>query len=1196
MTQKIARIFRLGICLLILGSLLCNFPKVSAGICEWSAEPIPATLNNLLGPTGVDIRDLAFFNDGQIIYAAPGNSVSNTIYRSTDGGNTWTTITIGMPINVDLIATMPDNDQVLAIANKSTPAVYLSVDAGLHWKDLGILPGGAPAVAIYDLAISPQREDINYIAVAGKEAGNVANLWYFELGSMASTVWHQTKILPGFVAADEAVTLAFSPTFVNDATVAVITNEALTNVKLQLLNIGSKMWNNAAGYIGFPREIVSAGPNPVASASLALGPEYVGYQPEARNLFIGLAVVGNPTASGIYRLKDTVLTTISANITINSIAFNGADLVAGSYDHNTVYACHDPYEPSPTIQESDTTKSPGGEKWVVVAWMGGMVVAGTSGNESAFAICEDNGFTFNDISLIDTIISNAEDAAVAEEGNKIYLVTDDTFDLSVWLFNGVWQRVLNKIGIKNYIVRIAGGNNSDSVYLAENNTNHIYYSRTGGTTHWYDSECSVVVQDLAVESPTVIYAIDTLGMAAVSKDGGVLWIKANTNLNSGATIVSVSANVTLAGSQNGFVAYTFNGGLTWANIPQIIETGAGKVQVVVDENFAENKMIYAASDKLNGSIMRWVIGTSNEWTDVYNGTINGGIYGLAITNNVIYALEYDAVADESTLWRHLSPATIPENSTEWSSSTITNDIYDGLPVRLNAKPQALKFTTSKLWAVRTNGVTNKFYSYTDVLADTEITLLNPIDGYCSDVSSLNGIAYDVTFSWERPSVATKYEFTMAQDEDFVIKVVTGNVTSSDNVAHVTIGPYQSGAWQVFYVPGVTYYWKVRVISPSYSVYSETRDFTVQPVPLIVFAPIELLPVDVSTLINPSFSWYPLTGVTEYQFMLSDNPEMVSPLIDVYLETTTIKTNITLEYGKNYFWRVKPSQPMVGYWSALGTFIMLAPVETETVTVTATAQTVYIPFFITFMNTPGYLVGAITIALTLIGIIFVLLFSHRNVNISRGESMKPQLKLDHYTEFPGLPIQRETIAKQPTATEMDKEGPDIIFGAKSFLWMVTQGGEVGLEQPGLSEKERNSLGKKLANRIHELSKKGNLYVKYREDAAMLLAIWAEHRSKKETNNYLVKSFDANPFNAVKFLKCYLPTAQLGREPPTIKDFDLGKYDLLAEVVETGKVYETLTKLFKFKAEEIEDIVPVMSFDRELANQFMRLHVKAKGVSW
>ncbi len=207
-------------------------------------------------------------------------------------------------------------------------------------------------------------------------------------------------------------------------------------------------------------------------------------------------------------------------------------------------------------------------------------------------------------------------------------------------------------------------------------------------------------------------------------------------------------------------------------------------------------------------------------------------------------------------------------------------------------------------------------------------------------------------------------------------------------------------------------------------------------------------------------------------------------------------------------------------------------------------------------------------------------------------MKPQTKLDRYTEYPQMLRESEKIKQEPTIMERDKEGPDIVFGAKSFLWMAKPKEEIDQEQPKLSEKERQALGKKLAARIHELSKRGNLYVKYPEDVSRLLTIWAEYRSRKETSSYLVKTFETNPHNVVKLLKCYLPPVKFGEKAPATGNFTMKEYNSLVKVVDTDKVYEALTKLFKFNASNIEDRIPVTPSDRDLTNQFMRLHITAK----
>ena len=159
MTQKMARIFSLGICLLLLLGIF-SWPKpVSAGLSVWSAETIPTRLNEVLGRAGIDVRDLSIGSDYQTIYAAPGNSAGgNFVYKSTDGGAKWTEYATA--ITADLVAVAPDNNNLAVIANSTTAAVHISFDGGATWQTMGTVqetPGGAAAAAIYDIKNSRIR-------------------------------------------------------------------------------------------------------------------------------------------------------------------------------------------------------------------------------------------------------------------------------------------------------------------------------------------------------------------------------------------------------------------------------------------------------------------------------------------------------------------------------------------------------------------------------------------------------------------------------------------------------------------------------------------------------------------------------------------------------------------------------------------------------------------------------------------------------------------------------------------------------------------------------------------------------------------------------------------------------------------------------------------------------------------------------
>jgi hypothetical protein len=1228
MTQKMARIFSLGTCILLLVSLFSWPIPVSAGLSEWSAETIPSRLDNMLGPAGIDIRDFAIGNDAQTLYAAAGNSANNDtqkkfIYKSIDGGITWTELTT--PIRVDYVAIAPDDVNTVVIASNSTPIkVYYRSSSTVNWQSLGDIPGGNAPATIRDLAISPLRLNSHLIAVAGSNASGGASLWYYDPAPAIQT-WNGTTNLGGFIAANETATFAFSPYFASDSIIFAITDNttSITNinskdVKLQILKLSASTWNTAAGFSDFPHTIVSSNITRLISASLALSPYFRASDPDSYQALIGLTIDGTPAAkaaSGIYRLDDTDLPCILTDTKIHSIAFDGVHLIAGAYNTNAVYYSANPFSVSPTIRRSAITKSPGGENKTVVAWMGDSVIAGTSGNESAFAISEDNGSTFNDISLIDTDISIARDVAVSNDGNKVYLISENNTDTSVWCFDTTWRRVFSQNATTDFTVHIAPSNSS-TVYLTKKGTTTVYYNNASGTTPWLSRNCNINIQDMAVASSQVVYVIDAAGVVSKSTTNGLLWnTTSSTNLTSGATIVSVSTNIVLAGSQDGYVSYTLNGGASWTKISQIVEPSAGNVTVAADTNFAVNKIIYAASDKPHSNIMKWTIGASNTWTDIFDGNINGGIYGLVATNNVLYALEYNA--GQSTLWRHLFPATAPAASIEWTPSSTDTGII------LNAAPQALKESSDKLWAVNTSTAIGKLYSYTDVIINIEIALLYPIEGYLVHVNSVTYLAYDVSFSWERPSIATGYELLIAQDKDFINKVATISVNMTDEIAYVIVGPNQAGAAKISFSHGTAYYWKVRTTKPSYSPYSETRTFTIDPLPAMAFEAVIQIQEDMITGVDPTFSWYPLQGITEYELTLSDNPAMISPIIDTFIESTAFKPNITLKYGETYFWHVRATKPVYSDWSTMGTFSVTKritaplppliieedPPETTTIMLTAPPNTVFSYLFL--FSTPGYLIFTIFILIILlVAVIFLiagrfpgrlfafasqterLLGLFRKMKEPGAEPVRPVAKPEPRVKIPRTPATPETTAPHPALMEKDKEGAAVIFAAKSFMWMVTQEKGTDEDQGGLSEKERQSLGKKLAAKIHDLTKKESLYIKYQEDTSMLLGIWAQYGSRNETNDYLTKSSESNPENAIRLLKCYLPAARPDKAPPSADDFTMAQYNSLAEVVDLDKIYAALTKLFKFKAATIEEKMPIKPADRNLATQFIHLHHEAK----
>jgi hypothetical protein len=239
-------------------------------------------------------------------------------------------------------------------------------------------------------------------------------------------------------------------------------------------------------------------------------------------------------------------------------------------------------------------------------------------------------------------------------------------------------------------------------------------------------------------------------------------------------------------------------------------------------------------------------------------------------------------------------------------------------------PSSLRASTGSitLWSIDTSG-TNELFSFKDILAESGVKLTSPAAGKKVMVNPITGKSYDVSFIWERPDKGQEYRYDLeiAFDKDFKEKAVTTNETSSSSTPNHIVGP--GGETTYEFMPGTTYYWRVRVDQEAgttfLSPWSEVRSFNVKPG--VAAVPDILSPSNGSTGISrtPSFSWEPVSGTTEYRFVLAKNVALDSPLIDVRVKATGFAIVLELDYGTSYYWAVKPISPVEGDWSAIANF-------------------------------------------------------------------------------------------------------------------------------------------------------------------------------------------------------------------------------------------------------------------------------------
>ncbi len=216
----------------------------------------------------------------------------------------------------DLIVVAPDNADVIASADPITNEVKVSTDGGAIWINLGVPveSGGNPAIAIYDIAISHQTDGTHYIAVAGTDSANVANIWYLDLGNAPPT-WTETNDLLGYSAPGAnsgAFAIAFSPAFPSDKVMVAITAvwDGGSNddyIFFEMFSFVHQNWSWLAGS-HYPVTIASDdGITGLESTSILLDPTYLATDDASRLAFVNLSVAGNAEArllSGLYRLDD----------------------------------------------------------------------------------------------------------------------------------------------------------------------------------------------------------------------------------------------------------------------------------------------------------------------------------------------------------------------------------------------------------------------------------------------------------------------------------------------------------------------------------------------------------------------------------------------------------------------------------------------------------------------------------------------------------------------------------------------------------------------------------------------------------------------------------------------------------------------------------------------------------------------------
>jgi hypothetical protein len=947
---------------------------------------------------------------GNTVYAI--DSVHNVVYRTDNAGLSWTDITEGLRtagagLPAEEIVVAPDQSAIVAVVTDGRTKVFISDDAGATWYNTAV-----PAITgeIWHIAISSSYQKSGSVLVRDLGIGTAqwdglstnGQVWTAQFGEDTISAWKNQNITAGY----DISAIAFAPSYKeNQAVLAVASTTADTWLCIgkRDLNAQTTEWNSITGY---PIKIANSGDdgNEIIS-NIAMPENYSAISSSKRPVFISFYRKITIADNDVYRIINDInpADSMGLNENIYSISLYGSAsetgggdgiLLAGAVEPDAtgyavpVYRCENPFDTSPSWRES--SQPPSGPSNACVSWNyngtaaycgTGTTLPGVTPDESAFSRSQDNGNTWEQISLINTVL-NISDIAPAPDSKSLFLASyNDYGPEGIWRSAGepmgnYWGRVLtvqsDNTTAERIILRESANYLEDfTLYAVPLGSHHMYVSHTRGSS-WMERYIPVDVIDATVESRDTLYVALPEGKIRKSTDGGCIWQDpVATGLNDINMLSIPLADHLLVGSRDGRVAYSTDGGLTFTLIEDFISNGDGEVQVVGDADYIDNMTIYAATDtdyfdtglgsivtrQGDEGIWRWVIGESTKWVQIDEQvTVHGDgqqISGLLTgEEGTLYALRAeprDSKEYSGGMSRTLYPdepeivnmefdvvtATIPTD-VEFNPLLMLSTIVDPTfrEDHCHTLPH-LKLSTYSgmncLWGVDTaNGI---IYRFNDTLCKTGPALTSFDFVGCDPASGRN---QEFSLEWEQLSLSDEYEAHLAKDNVFTLRV--GQPEPVTNPFYqppvITMPAYCVGPADVLEC-GHTFYWRIRT---RYAITGETirspwsvvENFDIKAgLPVVTeYYGIRLLapengcgcPCD-----SPAcFSWSPYKETTAYRFELSEKSDMSNPLVSTDITGSTAYQYVgSLKCNTNYFWRVMALEPVPGEWSATFSFMTQA---------------------------------------------------------------------------------------------------------------------------------------------------------------------------------------------------------------------------------------------------------------------------------
>jgi len=921
---------------LLLGFILpISLATATEDTARWARVNIPTEgkMGNWMLASGSDIQHLVMAIDGTLY--AYGKGLTYTLYKSTDGGYSWS-YTGGVKDSIVAIATAPDDASLVYYATSSK--IYKSTDTGNSFIALLPNPGGAGSNNIEITSIDVARLGDNYliaIATRDTDSSEYGGVYLLDEGEMLPS-WQDTNL-----GNYDAYAVTFSPNFPADRQlVAVVTDETDTIVTSK---IASNAWGRNISDAKLDKDN-SGVPTPVAVATSATIAFPGNHDAASGDSILFVAIDTGSDDGDVYKINSTeapgssVATDLNIGSTCNLsnvdvttlvISDNAAEtnLLAGAATNTYIY-----FSADNGLNWTRSTKEPTGEAKTYVLMTtdfagNGKAYAATSGAESAFSYTTDGGVTWNQLSLIDTQISTINDLALSPnygQDNTLFMLTFGGKH-SLWRSQddgASWERVYssalpNMDQIKQVKLSPQYGS-SQVVFLAGTRGSNWVIGKSTDNGQTFSTKAAfdpTTGASLTIDVWAVIDD-DTLFVGSFDGSDGLVYQTTNSgffystramagshSLNSLALSPNYGQDKTmLVGSTNGWVYWSHDNGLSFELLPPDATSPplTGSVSVAFDPDFSHNNTVYAASNTSDKGVYRFIIGSSTGWESIDSTLPSGSMLSqLAVSaDGISYApnLKPDGGMERCFNPRYsLGPA----------FETVTHGLDDG------AILYGLWLYENQLWSIDT--ANTRLMTFTDSLTKP-VTLMSPPDKAAGIGRTFNYTVKNVSLDWETSAGATSYKWQLNYVASFS-SLPTGFEDTTQ----------ASSARLPDLEPATTYYWRVRVTKPVLSPWSDTWSFSTtlgseDNAPKLTSPEVGARGVS----LRPIFQWNAIAGADSYELLVSTDTSFANPVIvkigTYALATTAWQWDINLDYNTAYYWKVRATgSESYSAWSAVSAF-------------------------------------------------------------------------------------------------------------------------------------------------------------------------------------------------------------------------------------------------------------------------------------